>query len=91
MILHEGAEAGFYWGGKDATQILPPSPIVPLNEVLPYTGILLANSDPPGRGTPPPCIETLRCHAPATKLVVTLVVYSNSAKVQVTRRACSRH
>ena len=47
MILHEGAEAGFYWGGKDATQILPPSPIVPLNEVLPYTGIPLINSDPP--------------------------------------------
>ena len=34
--------------GADPTQILPPQPqLVPLNEVLPYTGIPLATSDPP--------------------------------------------
>ena len=36
------------WRGKDPTQILPPQPqLVPLNEVLPYTGIPLITSDPP--------------------------------------------
>ena len=43
------------------------------------------------RGTPPPWTETLRSHAPATKLVVTLVVYSNNAKVQFSSLTKRRH
>ena len=36
------------WRGKDPTQILPPQPqLVPLNEVLPNTGIPLITSDLP--------------------------------------------
>ena len=75
----DGSLTAGWRGGTPPKSYLPQ--LVPLNEVLPYAGLPQASE----------IFHTaLRCHAPASHYVVTLVVYSNNAKDQFSFKLVNR-